>query len=107
MTASTRGIHQDVDDDESFRLYDWAFYIHEPHSGRHVLWDVGISGVMSYFILIMSSSSCSKVWLTDPYAGLELARIGTTTSPRSGGSWISCLVWGRSEVSWNSFGPWA
>jgi hypothetical protein len=45
MMASTKGIHQGVEADEIFRLYDWAFYIHEQQSGRHVLWDVGISKV--------------------------------------------------------------
>lgn len=45
MMASTKGIHQGVEADESFRLYDWAFYIHEPQTGRHVLWDVGMSKV--------------------------------------------------------------
>lgn len=45
MIASTKGIHQGVEADDFFRLYDWAFYIHEPHSGRHVLWDVGLSQV--------------------------------------------------------------
>lgn len=45
MIASTKGIHHDVEKDEVFRLYDWAFYVHDQQSERHVLWDVGMSKV--------------------------------------------------------------
>ena len=45
MVASTKGIHHGVEMDEVFRLYDWSFYIHDKQSGRHVLWDVGMSKV--------------------------------------------------------------
>jgi hypothetical protein len=27
------------------RMYAWPFYIHHPKSGRHVVWDMGISSV--------------------------------------------------------------
>ena len=31
--------------DETFRMYNWAFYIRDVESGRHILWDLGLSGV--------------------------------------------------------------
>jgi len=31
--------------DEIFRLYNWAFYIKDIATGRHILWDLGLSGV--------------------------------------------------------------
>jgi len=31
------------------RLYDWCFHIHHLSSGRHILWDVGISSVWKDF----------------------------------------------------------
>ena len=31
--------------DNPFRLYDWAFFIKDVESDRHVLWDFGMSDV--------------------------------------------------------------
>lgn len=31
--------------DETFRMYNWAFYIKDLETGRQVMWDLGISGV--------------------------------------------------------------
>jgi len=28
-----------------FRCHSWVFYIHHKSSGRHILWDVGLSAV--------------------------------------------------------------
>lgn len=30
---------------ETLRMYDWCFYIHDPESGSHILWDLGLSSV--------------------------------------------------------------
>lgn len=32
--------------ESTFRMYDWAFHIHDIKTDRHVLWDVGISSVI-------------------------------------------------------------
>ena len=31
--------------DETFRMYNWAFYVKDAETGRQVLWDLGLSGV--------------------------------------------------------------
>ena len=43
--AKTKLFHQDIEVEEDFRLYNWAFHIYEPQSHRHALWDVGQSSV--------------------------------------------------------------
>lgn len=37
-------IHAGVES-EKFRMYDFAFHISHPPTGRHVLWDLGVSSV--------------------------------------------------------------
>jgi hypothetical protein len=32
-------------DSSPFRLYNWAFHIHDIKTDRHILWDAGISSV--------------------------------------------------------------
>lgn len=73
MMALTKGIHQGVEVDEIFRLYDWAFYIHEPESGRHVRWDVECRKSTRVPSMRMSA-----------YLVTLLTRIGTTTYLRLG-----------------------
>jgi hypothetical protein len=33
-----------------FRMYTWAFHIYHPPSGRNILWDVGLSAVITFTI---------------------------------------------------------
>ncbi|KAJ3546556.1 hypothetical protein NM208_g1940 [Fusarium decemcellulare] len=42
FTANYDVLHADVPS-TPFRCYSWAFYIHHEPSGRHILWDVGLS----------------------------------------------------------------
>lgn len=41
-------LHAGVDD-EAFRMYNWAFHIFHPETGRHVLWDLGLTSVRTSF----------------------------------------------------------
>ena len=43
-TAEMSKLHAGADS-SPVRLYDWCFYLYHPGTGRHVLWDVGISSV--------------------------------------------------------------
>lgn len=45
FTASTSKLHAGIKEEE-FRMYNWAFYIHSPARNRHVLWDLGMTGVL-------------------------------------------------------------
>lgn len=31
---------------DRFRMYNWAFHIFSPKKNRHVLWDLGMTGVL-------------------------------------------------------------
>ncbi len=42
--ASTDKIHAGVEN-ETFRLYNWAFHVFHSPTGEHMMWDLGISGV--------------------------------------------------------------
>ena len=35
-----------------FRMYSWCFHIHHPPSGRHIVWDVGLSAVIPNLCLL-------------------------------------------------------
>jgi hypothetical protein len=48
--ASTDKLHAGVEN-ETFRLYDWAFHIYHPGKGEHMLWDVGIGNVCFWLFL--------------------------------------------------------
>lgn len=51
LVAAASKVHASAGD-ETFRMYNWAFYIKDTHSGRRVLWDLGLSGVSSIWRLI-------------------------------------------------------
>ena len=42
--ASESKVHAGAGND-TFRMYNWAFYIRDIQTRRHVLWDLGLSGV--------------------------------------------------------------
>ncbi|TVY58378.1 Cytochrome P450 monooxygenase andK [Lachnellula cervina] len=44
FVAAASKIHAGASDD-TFRMYNWAFYIKDIQTGRQVMWDLGISGV--------------------------------------------------------------
>ena len=37
-------LHANVED-FTFRMYNWAYHVHDNSSGRHILWDIGMSSV--------------------------------------------------------------
>lgn len=44
LVASASKVHAGAND-ETFRMYNWAFLVKDIQSGRNVLWDLGNSGV--------------------------------------------------------------
>ncbi|KAF2815575.1 uncharacterized protein BDZ99DRAFT_567401 [Mytilinidion resinicola] len=47
-TADMSKLHANAEPN-LFRLYDWCFHVFHPGSGRHILWDVGISSDRSAY----------------------------------------------------------
>lgn len=45
FTANYTVLHAGVPE-QPFRMYNWAFYIFHPETGRHILWDLGLTSVM-------------------------------------------------------------
>lgn len=43
--AELNKLHDGAGNDR-FRMYNWAFHIYHPKTDRHVLWDVGMEGVL-------------------------------------------------------------
>lgn len=43
--AELNKLHDGAGNDR-FRMYNWAFHIYHPKTHRHVLWDVGMEGVL-------------------------------------------------------------
>lgn len=44
MTAECHKIHAGQPED-TFRLYNWDFYVYHPTSQRHIIWDLGLTSV--------------------------------------------------------------
>lgn len=44
FVAAASKVHSGAND-ETFRMYNWAFLVKDIQSGRNVLWDLGLSGV--------------------------------------------------------------
>lgn len=44
FVAAASKVHAGAND-ETFRMYNWAFLVKDIQSGRNVLWDLGLSGV--------------------------------------------------------------
>ena len=38
-------------DDSTFRMYNWAFHVHDIKTDRHIIWDAGISLISNLFSL--------------------------------------------------------
>lgn len=45
FTANYSVLHAGVKE-ESFRMYNWAFYIFHSGTDRHILWDLGLTSVI-------------------------------------------------------------
>ena len=59
FTASTGKLHAGVKDEE-FRMYNWAFYVHNPATKSHVLWDLGMTSVLELLSLV--DKRCTNFW---------------------------------------------
>lgn len=44
-TATLNYLHAEAKPADQFRMYDWCFLISHTPTGRHILWDVGLSSV--------------------------------------------------------------
>ncbi|TVY25666.1 Cytochrome P450 monooxygenase [Lachnellula hyalina] len=67
--AAASKVHAGASDD-TFRMYNWAFCIEDIQTGRHVMWDLGLSGVEHVPLPLRKRSHNRKLYAlgTEVYA---------------------------------------
>ncbi|KAF9883936.1 hypothetical protein FE257_002618 [Aspergillus nanangensis] len=69
MTAEYDKLHAG-EPPERFRMYNWAFYIHHPQSGRRLLWDLGMSSAKDDYPPIVSNGPWKETCVLGPHESL-------------------------------------
>jgi hypothetical protein len=62
MTASYHKLHAGWKP-ESFRMYDWVFYIYNENRNQRILWDLGmssVSGTLDFPVATLITTKCCE-----------------------------------------------